>query len=126
MEFVSLVIPQVPGSIRRSRPIRGISESVLKAKKYVIPLAFFQPYVAGGFAAAYLVNGQFKPNKNAMDFNSRFFDASVEVDQLGSEVSMTDKTYVHETIKIRMSAEESRETISAPDVTREGRNGSEN
>lgn len=126
MEFVSLVIPQVPGSIRRSRPIRGISESVLKAKKYVIPLAFFQPYVAGGFAAAYLVDGQFKPNKNAMDFNSRFFDASVEVDQLGSEVSMTDKTYVHETIKIRMSAEESRETISAPDVTREGRNGSEN
>ncbi|MGA9391230.1 MAG: hypothetical protein WBV69_12360 [Candidatus Sulfotelmatobacter sp.] len=99
---------------------------MLKAKKYVIPLAFFQPYVAGGFAAAYLVDGQFKPNKNAMDFNSRFFDASVEVDQLGSEVSMTDKTYVHETIKIRMSAEESRETISAPDVTREGRNGSEN
>ena len=94
LEFVSLVIPQVPGTIRRSRPVRGIAESVLKAKKYVIPLAFFQPYVAGSFAAAYLVDGQFKPNKNAMGFNPRVFDASVAVDQSGSEVSMTDKTYV--------------------------------
>ena len=94
LEFVSLVIPQVPGTIRRSRPVRGIAESVLKAKKYVIPLAFFQPYVAGSFAAAYLVDGQFKPNKNAMGFNPRVFAASVAVDQSGSEVSMTDKTYV--------------------------------
>ena len=94
LEFVSLVIPQVPGTIRRSRPVRGIAESVLKAKKYVIPLAFFQPYVAGSFAGAYLVDGQFKPNKNAMGFNPRFVDASVAVDQLGSEVPMTDKTYV--------------------------------
>ncbi|HVR22388.1 MAG TPA: hypothetical protein VMU26_03630 [Candidatus Polarisedimenticolia bacterium] len=94
LEFVSLVIPQVPGTIRRSRPVRGIAESVLKAKKYVIPLAFFQPYVAGSFAAAYLVDGQFKPNKNAMGFNPRFVDASVAVNQSGSEVSMTDKSYV--------------------------------
>jgi hypothetical protein len=94
LEFVSLVIPQVPGTIRRSRPVRGIAESVLKAKKCVIPLAFFQPYVAGSFAAAYLVDGQFKPNKNAMGFNPRVFAASVAVDQSGSEVSMTDKTYV--------------------------------
>ena len=103
LEFVSLLIPQVPGTVRRSKPVRGIAESVLKAKKYVIPLAFFQPYVAGSFAAAYLVDGHFKPDKNAMGFNPDLFDASVAVDQLGSEVSMTDKTYVHETIKIRMS-----------------------
>lgn len=94
LEFVSLVIPQVPGTIRHSRPIRGIAESVVKAKKYVIPLAFFQPYVAGSLAAAYLVDGQFKPDKNALAFNPRFVDASVAVNQLGSELSMTDKTYV--------------------------------
>ena len=69
LAFVSLVIPQVPGTIRRSRPVRGIAESVLKAKKYVIPLAVFQPYVAGGFALAYLVDGHFKPDKRAMIFN---------------------------------------------------------
>ena len=94
LEFVSLVIPQVPGTIRRSKPIRGIAKSVLKAKKYAIPLAFFQPYVAGSFVAAYLVDGQFNPNHNAMGFNPRFFDASAAVDQLGSKVSMTHKTYV--------------------------------
>jgi hypothetical protein len=84
----------VPGTIRRSRPIRGLAESVLKAKKYVIPLAFFQPYVAGSFVAAYLVDGRFKPNQNAMGFNPRFFDASAAADQLGGEVSMMHKTYV--------------------------------
>jgi hypothetical protein len=67
---------------------------VLKGKKYVIPLAFSQPYVAGSFAAAYLVGGQFKPNKNAMGFNPRCFDACVAVNQLGNEVPMTDKTNV--------------------------------
>src|ERR1700739_2618309 len=50
LEFVRLAIPQGSGTIRRSRPICGIAESLLEAKKYVIPLAFFQPYVAGGFA----------------------------------------------------------------------------
>src|SRR5271170_6709810 len=69
LEFVSLVIPQVPGTIRRSRPVRGIVESVFKAKKYVIPLAVFQPYVAGGFALAYMADGRFKPEKKAMIFN---------------------------------------------------------
>jgi hypothetical protein len=69
LEFVSLVIPQVPGTIRRSRPVRGVVESVFKAKKYVIPLAVFQPYVAGGFALAYMVDGRFKPEKKAMIFN---------------------------------------------------------
>jgi len=69
LEFVSLVIPQVPGTIRRSKPVRGVVESVLKAKKYVIILAVFQPYVAGSFAAAYLIDGQFTPDKKAMIFN---------------------------------------------------------
>jgi hypothetical protein len=69
LEFVSLVIPQVPGTVRRSKPVRGIVESVLKAKKYVIPLAIFQPYAAGGLALAYLVDGHFKPDKCAMIVN---------------------------------------------------------
>jgi hypothetical protein len=71
LEFASLVIPQVPGTIRRSRPVRGIVESVFKAKKYLIPLAFFHPYVAGGVALAYLAEGRFRPEKKAMIFNLR-------------------------------------------------------
>ena len=82
LEFVSLVIPQVPGTIRRSRPVRGLVESVLKAKKYVIPLAVFQPYVAGAFAGAYLVGGRFQPGKRAVIFN---LDVTVESLLTGGE-----------------------------------------
>src|SRR6266853_2831670 len=51
LDFSSFVIPQVPGSIKRSRPIHGLVELIFKAKKYVIPLAAFHPFVAGGVAS---------------------------------------------------------------------------
>ena len=70
LEFSSFVIPQVPGSIKRSRPIHGLVESIFKAKKYVIPLAAFHPFVAGGVASVYLVGGRFNPAKNALVFSS--------------------------------------------------------
>ena len=101
LEFVSRVIPQVPGSIRRSKPVHGMAESVFKAKKYVLALAFFQPYVAGGFAAAYLVDGRFKTDRKAMLFSLDAVESSVTVNQglayqtdlhelpLSSEVSAT-------------------------------------
>jgi len=69
LEFSSFVIPQVPGSIKRSKPIRGLVESVFKAKKYVIPLAVLNPFIAGGFASAYLISGRFNPSKNALVFS---------------------------------------------------------
>ena len=37
IEFSRIVFPQVPGTIRRSRPVRGVLESVFRAKKYMIP-----------------------------------------------------------------------------------------
>jgi hypothetical protein len=69
LEFSSFVIPQVPGIMKRSRPVRGLVESVFKAKKYVIPLAVFHPFLAGGVASLYLVGGRFNPAKNALVFN---------------------------------------------------------
>ncbi|MCU1340747.1 MAG: hypothetical protein JWN92_170 [Candidatus Acidoferrum typicum] len=69
LEFSSFVIPQVPGSIKRSRPVRGVVESVAKAKKYVIPLAVFHPFLAGGVASVYLVGARFNPAKNVLVFN---------------------------------------------------------
>jgi hypothetical protein len=70
LDLVSLVIPQVPGTIRRSKPVRGIVESVFKAKKYIIPLAVFEPYVAGGFALAFIADGRFNPSKKVMIFDA--------------------------------------------------------
>jgi hypothetical protein len=68
LRFTTFVIPQVPGTIRRSRPVHGLVESVFKAKKYELPLLALQPFVAGGFAVAYVASGRFNPAKNAMVF----------------------------------------------------------
>jgi hypothetical protein len=59
------VIPQVPGTIPRSHPPRGIVESLLKTKKYAVPIAVFHPYVLAGIAVTYLTNGRFDLAKNA-------------------------------------------------------------
>jgi hypothetical protein len=69
LQFTTFVIPQVPGTIRRSRPVRGLVESVFKAKKYELPLIALQPVVAGSFAAAYLAGGRFNPNQSALMFS---------------------------------------------------------
>lgn len=59
------VIPQVPGTLNRSNHIHGVAESLVKTKKYMLPLVFFQPFVMGGVAAAYITEGRFNPGHNA-------------------------------------------------------------
>jgi hypothetical protein len=68
LQFTAFVIPQVPGTIRRSRPARGLVESIVKAKKYELPLLALHPFVAGGVAVAYVASGRFNPAQNAMVF----------------------------------------------------------
>src|SRR5277367_1054621 len=70
MPFSAFVIPQIPGSIKRSTPIHGVVDSVFKAKKYEIPLLVFHPIVGGGFAVAYVVSGRFNPAENAMMYSA--------------------------------------------------------
>jgi hypothetical protein len=70
LSFSAFVIPQIPGSIKRSTPIHGIVDSVFKAKKYEIPLLVFHPIVGGGFAVAYVVSGRFNPAQNAMMYSA--------------------------------------------------------
>jgi len=65
LRFSAFVIPQVPGSISRSKSTRGVLEGVVKTKKYVLPLACFQPWVAGGMGLAYLAAGRFNPSHYA-------------------------------------------------------------
>jgi hypothetical protein len=65
LKFSTFMIPQVPGSIKRSHPIDGVLESVVKSKKYVVPLAVLNPEVAAGFVVAYLTDGRFKAPKDA-------------------------------------------------------------
>ncbi len=65
LTFSTFLIPQVPGTIKRSHPIDGVLESVVKSKKYVLPIAVLSPEVAAGFVVAYLTDGRFKAPRDA-------------------------------------------------------------
>jgi hypothetical protein len=55
-------VPQVSG-VRSSRKVRGVSESLIRTKKYVMPLVVLQPWVAASAAIAYLATGRFNPSR---------------------------------------------------------------
>ena len=65
LELRKFVIPQVPGDTARSHMPRGVLESLVKTKGYVVPIAILQPYVMVGIAATYLTSGRFQLAKNS-------------------------------------------------------------
>jgi hypothetical protein len=69
LNMTAFVIEQVPGSIPRSHPVDGVAESLVKSKKYLLPMAFLVPEVTGGVIVAYLVDGRLKLPKDAPLFN---------------------------------------------------------
>lgn len=69
LELTRFVIPQVPGSMKRSRPVRGVLESVFRAKKYVVILAAFHPFIAGGVLSVYVVGDRFNPARDTNVFS---------------------------------------------------------
>jgi hypothetical protein len=75
LHLTTFVIPQVPGNIRRSGPVRGVVESVVRAKKYMLPLLVFHPVITGALVVAAADNARFNPAHNAM-----VFDPSGELD----------------------------------------------
>ncbi len=68
LDMTAFVIPQVPGSIPRSHPVDGVAESLVKSKKYLLPLVVLAPEVTGGVAVAYLVDGRLKLPKETPVF----------------------------------------------------------
>ena len=75
LHLTTFVIPQVPGNTRRSRPVRGVVESVVRAKKYMLPLLVFHPLITGALVAAAADGARFNPARNVM-----VFDPSGELD----------------------------------------------
>ena len=72
LESTSFVIPQVPGTMKRSKPVRGIVESAFKAKKYMAPLLVWHPAIVACFAAAYFTGSSgFDPGQHALVFDAR-------------------------------------------------------
>jgi hypothetical protein len=64
--FTVWVIPQVVGEIPRSHAIDGVMESLVKSKKYVVPLAVFYPEFTAVLGGTYLTTGRFAAPKDAM------------------------------------------------------------
>ena len=67
LELASIVIPQVPG-LPHSAAVRGVLESVLTSKKYMVPLAplaVLYPYFGGSLALAWMEDGRFNPRRLA-------------------------------------------------------------
>jgi hypothetical protein len=68
LEVSSFVIAQVPGTMPRSTPVRGVLESLTKSKKYVVPLAslaVLHPYIGGPLAFAWVQGLRFDPRQIA-------------------------------------------------------------
>jgi hypothetical protein len=70
MQLSAFIIPQVPG-MKSSRPIHGVVDSILLAKKYMAPLLFLHPVMAGSVGVAYWAGWRFKPAKDATVFDAR-------------------------------------------------------
>lgn len=64
-QLTRFFIPQVPGTVKRSKPVHGLVDGFFHAKKYFVPLAVFQPFVAGGVATVYFFGGRFDPATGA-------------------------------------------------------------
>ena len=70
LQSSDFLVPQVPGSIGRSKPVHGVVESVVAAKKYMVPLVVLHPYIGGGLLVEYFGHRRFDPAKGALVLDS--------------------------------------------------------
>jgi hypothetical protein len=69
-DMSAFVIPQVAGSVKRSHPVKGVTESLVKSKKYLIPMTILAPELTGGMVVAYLARGRMKLPDDAVIFDA--------------------------------------------------------
>ena len=65
VKMTMFVIEQVPGSLSRSHHVDGVEESLVRSKKYMVPLAFFTPHLAAAAVVGYLTRGRLSLPKDA-------------------------------------------------------------
>lgn len=58
LHFTAFYIPQVPGDLPRSHRIDGVTESLVKSKRYIVPMVLLVPHVTTGIVLAYLIEGR--------------------------------------------------------------------
>ncbi|MGA9802800.1 MAG: hypothetical protein WBQ46_06085 [Terriglobales bacterium] len=70
LQSSNFLLPQVPGTVGRSKPVHGVLESVMAAKKYMLPLVVLHPYIGGGVLVEYFGHRRFDPARSALILNS--------------------------------------------------------
>lgn len=90
------VIPQVPGSIGRSKRVKGVFEVMLTSKKYMLPIFLFHPYAAGTAVAVYVQHWHFNPGRNALILDSK--------DELGAALTSAARRAVQDELEKLVSA----------------------
>lgn len=63
ISFHVFVIDQIPGNRPPSKHTRGVLESLVKSKKYVVPLFAINVWLAPVFAIGYIATGRFSPDR---------------------------------------------------------------
>jgi hypothetical protein len=71
LQTSDFLVPQVPGTVRRSTPVHGVLESVMSAKKYMVPLVILHPYIGGGLLVEYFGHRRFDPSRNDLILDSQ-------------------------------------------------------
>lgn len=95
LQLSAFVIPQIPGSIPRSRAVRGVLESLVKSKRYAVPLvslAVLHPVFGGSLAFAWLDGSRFNPRHIADPENSQPKPAAIAL-ELESNVTVPVATH---------------------------------
>jgi hypothetical protein len=83
LQTSSFVIPQIPGSMPRSKPVHNVLECTLTTKKYMLPLFLLHPYIAGSLLALHFGLGRFNPSQNGLILDSKH--------QLGPSLTRVDR-----------------------------------
>lgn len=73
LEFEVYELPQVPGETPRSGHLYGVTESLVKSKPYLLPLAVLQPIGIGSLAAAGFADHRYAGATDAIVADGFFF-----------------------------------------------------
>jgi len=83
LQFSILIIPQVQGTVPRSTAVRGVLESLVKSKRYALPLvpvAVLHPFFGGSLAFAWIEGSRFDPRRMVPPDTSTSIPAAIEVE----------------------------------------------
>jgi hypothetical protein len=86
-------IPQLPGTLRRSRPLRGAAETFVKTKRYLATLLVIQPEAILADWIIYEKKGKWTPGQNATTLTPSTLTTNVGAPGLAFENWAGDNVY---------------------------------